>query len=266
MRDRRRDARGRPGRARRRRATSQAEWAATPPNERARDPPSRLRAAQRARRRARPADDAGDGQDGRRVEGARSPTRPSSSAGSPARRCGSTATTRLAGNGATRVLVMRQPIGPCYFITPWNFPTAMGTRKIGPAIAAGCTMVGEAGAADAALDARAGAAPRRVRAAPRRPQRRHRLIVERDLEADHRRPAAAQALLHGLDRGRPQADRAGRRQRPQGLDGARRQRPVPGLRGRRPRRRGRGRDDRQDAQHRRGLHGRQPLPRRGRGR
>ena len=48
---------------------------------------------------------------------------------------------KLAGNGASRVLVMRQPIGPCYFITPWNFPTAMGTRKIGPAIAAGCTMV-----------------------------------------------------------------------------------------------------------------------------
>ena len=43
------------------------------------------------------------------------------------------------GNG--RVLVMRQPVGPCYFITPWNFPMAMGTRKIGPAIAAGCTMV-----------------------------------------------------------------------------------------------------------------------------
>jgi succinate-semialdehyde dehydrogenase/glutarate-semialdehyde dehydrogenase len=36
---------------------------------------------------------------------------------------------------------MKQPIGPCYFITPWNFPMAMGTRKIGPAIAAGCTMV-----------------------------------------------------------------------------------------------------------------------------
>jgi succinate-semialdehyde dehydrogenase/glutarate-semialdehyde dehydrogenase len=46
-----------------------------------------------------------------------------------------------AGNGAGRVLVMRQPVGPCYFITPWNFPMAMGTRKIGPAIAAGCTMV-----------------------------------------------------------------------------------------------------------------------------
>jgi succinate-semialdehyde dehydrogenase/glutarate-semialdehyde dehydrogenase len=48
---------------------------------------------------------------------------------------------KVAGNGASRVLVMRQPVGPCYFITPWNFPNAMGTRKIGPAIAAGCTMV-----------------------------------------------------------------------------------------------------------------------------
>jgi succinate-semialdehyde dehydrogenase/glutarate-semialdehyde dehydrogenase len=40
-----------------------------------------------------------------------------------------------------RVLVQRQPVGPCLFITPWNFPMAMGTRKIGPAVAAGCTMV-----------------------------------------------------------------------------------------------------------------------------
>ncbi len=43
------------------------------------------------------------------------------------------------GNG--RILTMRQPVGPCVFVTPWNFPTAMGTRKIAPAIAAGCTMV-----------------------------------------------------------------------------------------------------------------------------
>ena len=48
---------------------------------------------------------------------------------------------KTAGNAASRVLVMRQPVGPCYFITPWNFPNAMGTRKIGPAVAAGCTMV-----------------------------------------------------------------------------------------------------------------------------
>jgi succinate-semialdehyde dehydrogenase/glutarate-semialdehyde dehydrogenase len=48
---------------------------------------------------------------------------------------------KVAANAASRVLVMRQPIGPSFFITPWNFPTAMGTRKVGPAIAAGCTMV-----------------------------------------------------------------------------------------------------------------------------
>jgi succinate-semialdehyde dehydrogenase / glutarate-semialdehyde dehydrogenase len=40
-----------------------------------------------------------------------------------------------------RVVVMQQPVGPCVFITPWNFPMAMGTRKLGPAIAAGCTSV-----------------------------------------------------------------------------------------------------------------------------
>jgi succinate-semialdehyde dehydrogenase / glutarate-semialdehyde dehydrogenase len=44
-------------------------------------------------------------------------------------------------NGSGRVLVMRQPVGPSLLITPWNFPAAMGTRKIGPAVAAGCTMV-----------------------------------------------------------------------------------------------------------------------------
>ena len=44
-------------------------------------------------------------------------------------------------NGGSRLLVAKQPVGPCLLITPWNFPLAMGTRKIGPAIAAGCTMV-----------------------------------------------------------------------------------------------------------------------------
>ena len=43
--------------------------------------------------------------------------------------------------GSGRLLTMKQPVGPCVFITPWNFPLAMGTRKIGPAIAAGCTML-----------------------------------------------------------------------------------------------------------------------------
>ncbi|MBO1756087.1 NAD-dependent succinate-semialdehyde dehydrogenase [Allobranchiibius sp. CTAmp26] len=44
-------------------------------------------------------------------------------------------------NGATRLVTMKAPVGPTLMITPWNFPLAMGTRKIGPAIAAGCTMV-----------------------------------------------------------------------------------------------------------------------------
>ncbi|MFD7817229.1 NAD-dependent succinate-semialdehyde dehydrogenase [Streptomyces sp. NPDC059785] len=44
-------------------------------------------------------------------------------------------------DGRTRMVLMRRPVGPCLLVTPWNFPLAMGTRKIGPAIAAGCTMV-----------------------------------------------------------------------------------------------------------------------------
>src|SRR5438477_11126836 len=47
----------------------------------------------------------------------------------------------MSGNGVGRVLTLKQPVGPSVMITPWNFPMAMGTRKIGPAIAAGCTMV-----------------------------------------------------------------------------------------------------------------------------
>ncbi len=47
----------------------------------------------------------------------------------------------VAPNGQGRLLTMKQPVGPCLLITPWNFPLAMGTRKIGPALAAGCTAV-----------------------------------------------------------------------------------------------------------------------------
>ncbi|ANN15441.1 NAD-dependent succinate-semialdehyde dehydrogenase [Amycolatopsis orientalis] len=47
----------------------------------------------------------------------------------------------VAPNGTGRFLVTKQPVGPSLLITPWNFPMAMGTRKIGPAVAAGCTMV-----------------------------------------------------------------------------------------------------------------------------
>ncbi|MDY5839190.1 MAG: NAD-dependent succinate-semialdehyde dehydrogenase [Corynebacterium camporealensis] len=43
--------------------------------------------------------------------------------------------------GSLRMITRRKPVGPCLLITPWNFPLAMGTRKVAPAIAAGCTMV-----------------------------------------------------------------------------------------------------------------------------
>src|SRR5659263_307039 len=47
----------------------------------------------------------------------------------------------LAPGGESRMLVSRKPVGPALLITPWNFPMAMITRKVGPAIAAGCSMV-----------------------------------------------------------------------------------------------------------------------------
>ncbi|HET8615416.1 MAG TPA: NAD-dependent succinate-semialdehyde dehydrogenase [Actinomycetales bacterium] len=48
---------------------------------------------------------------------------------------------QVAPAGGARFLVTKQPVGPSLLITPWNFPMAMGTRKLGPAIAAGCTSV-----------------------------------------------------------------------------------------------------------------------------
>jgi succinate-semialdehyde dehydrogenase/glutarate-semialdehyde dehydrogenase len=44
-------------------------------------------------------------------------------------------------SGANRILVTRQPVGVSVLVTPWNFPAAMATRKIGPALAAGCPVV-----------------------------------------------------------------------------------------------------------------------------
>jgi succinate-semialdehyde dehydrogenase / glutarate-semialdehyde dehydrogenase len=44
-------------------------------------------------------------------------------------------------SGANRILVVRQPVGVSVLVTPWNFPAAMATRKIGPALAAGCAVV-----------------------------------------------------------------------------------------------------------------------------
>ena len=114
----------------------------------------------------------------------------------------------VAPSGGTRLLTMKQPVGPVYAITPWNFPLAMGTRKIGPALAAGCTVVIKPAAqtplttlALAAVLIEAGL-PDGVR------QRDHHVLVRQGVGADHRRPAAAEADLHRLHRCRPGADRA----------------------------------------------------------
>ena len=48
---------------------------------------------------------------------------------------------RIAPSGAYSIVTNRLPVGVCYLITPWNFPAAMATRKIGPALAAGCTVI-----------------------------------------------------------------------------------------------------------------------------
>jgi succinate-semialdehyde dehydrogenase / glutarate-semialdehyde dehydrogenase len=48
---------------------------------------------------------------------------------------------RVSPDGSARTVVLRQPVGPCLLITPWNFPLAMITRKVAPALAAGCTVV-----------------------------------------------------------------------------------------------------------------------------
>jgi succinate-semialdehyde dehydrogenase/glutarate-semialdehyde dehydrogenase len=50
-------------------------------------------------------------------------------------------TVGTAPSGTNRILVQHQPVGVCVLVTPWNFPAAMATRKIGPALAAGCTSV-----------------------------------------------------------------------------------------------------------------------------
>jgi succinate-semialdehyde dehydrogenase/glutarate-semialdehyde dehydrogenase len=50
-------------------------------------------------------------------------------------------TLATAPSGANKIVVQHKPVGICVLVTPWNFPAAMATRKIGPALAAGCTMV-----------------------------------------------------------------------------------------------------------------------------
>ena len=175
---------------------------------------------------------------------------------------GSTAWSRPRPSGANRIMVLQQPVGVCVLITPWNFPAAMATRKIGPALGAGCTVVLKP-ASDTPLTALAIAAdPRRRGRAARRRQRDAVAPLRQGRRCDVERPAGAQVVVHRLDRGRSRAAQAGGRHvvnssmelggnapflvfADADLDAA-----------------VRGRDDREDAQRRRGLHRGEPLLRR----
>ena len=84
---------------------------------------------------------AGERQGARPTPAARWPTPPSSSAGTPRRPSAPPGEVTTAPSGANRILVLHQPVGIAVLVTPWNFPAAMATRKIGPALAAGCTVV-----------------------------------------------------------------------------------------------------------------------------
>jgi hypothetical protein len=124
-----------------------------------------------------------------------------------------------------RILVMKQPIGVTAAITPWNFPAAMITRKAGPALAAGCTMVIKPASqtpfsalALMVLAERAGIPKGRGQRGNRQ-RRRYRQRADRQ-------PAGAQAVLHRFDRNRSSADDGMRQGHQEGFAGAGRQRAV----------------------------------------
>ena len=188
---------------------------------------------------------------------------PRSSNGSARRASASTATRspRTAPTSASSCI--KEPIGVCAAITPWNFPAAMITRKCGPALAAGCTMVLKPASADAVFGAGAVRAGRARRRAEGRVLLRHRRR-QRDRRRDDLEPDRAQADLHRLDRDRQVADGAVRRHGEEGLAGTRRQRAVHRLRRRRSRDGGQGRDRLEIPQRRPDLRLRQPHPGAGR--
>ena len=124
-----------------------------------------------------------------------------------------------------RIVVTKEPIGVTAAITPWNFPAAMITRKCGPALAAGCTMVLKPATATPYL----GIGLVRIGRARRRAEGRL-FLRHRRLERDRRRadlePDRPQIDLHRLDRGRQIADGAVRRHGQEIVAGIGRQRAV----------------------------------------
>ena len=153
-----------------------------------------------------------------------------------------------------RFLVLRQPVGVVGAITPWNYPVSMLTRKIAPALAAGCTIVIKPAEQTPLLAVEVFKIFDEIGL----PEGVVNLVTTSDPGAGRRRaghqPEGAQDHLHRLDRGR-QADRAtGGGAGEAGQHGARRPRAVHRARRRRPGARGQGRGGGEVPQHRPGVH------------
>ena len=134
-----------------------------------------------------------------------------------------------------RIVIMKQPVGVVAAITPWNFPAAMITRKVSPALAVGCTVVVKP-AEDTPLSALALAELAQRAGMPKGV---FNVITAKDpvpVGAELTdKPAGAHADVHRLDRGRQDPDGAGGAHREARRHGAGRQRAVHRLRRRRPR-------------------------------
>jgi succinate-semialdehyde dehydrogenase/glutarate-semialdehyde dehydrogenase len=160
-----------------------------------------------------------------------------------------------------RFIVIKQPIGVCAAITPWNFPIAMITRKVAPALAAGCPVIIKpaeqtplSALAVAELAQRAGMPAGRAE----HPHRRQRWL-DRDRQGAVRQRRGAPPVVHRLHRGRPHPGRAMRADDQEDQPGTGRQRALHRLRRRRHRQRRRRRDGQQVPQRRPDLRLRQPL-------
>ena len=127
-----------------------------------------------------------------------------------------------------RLLAIRQPIGVCGAITPWNFPYSMITRKVSPALAAGCTVVLKPANETPLTRAGAGGAGREGGRAQGRVQHPHRQFVG-DRQGALRTSRRALRRFHRIDRGRQDSVSAGLGRREKARARTRRQRAVRGV-------------------------------------
>ena len=111
----------------------------------------------------------------------------------------------LAPSTGARIFVHHKPAGIAVLVTPWNFPAAMATRKIGPALAAGCPVVLKP-ASDTPLTMLALMPILEEAGVPRRRRQCHSVaLVRQSRRRDAARSARARGVVHRLDRSRPQA-------------------------------------------------------------